>query len=300
SSTASITSTILNYQYVHKNGRRYHAYRQGEYVIPNDEQEQERLDLHHHICSLAMRGDLYRCPLPQGIRRVLDIGTGTGAWVIDMADSFPETVVIGTDLSPIQPLWVPPNCVFEIDDFELEWNFSQPFDFIHARAIEGCVHDFPRLFQQAYDSLSPGGWFEVVDFTAGIFSDDESTEKSPHLLEWRDRLIEASRVFGKPMGVASQYDEWMAQSGFANIRQEIIKVPFGPWARNATQKELGRYHQTNMLEALEAYSLALCTRYLGWSVEQVQLLLIGVRKELKDLSLHNYSKLYVVYGQKTL
>lgn len=63
-------------------------------------------------------------------------------------------------------------------------------------------------------------------------------------------------------------------------------------------KELGRYHQANMLEALEAYSLALCTRYLGWSVEQVQLLLIGVRKELKDLSLHNYSKLYVVYGQK--
>ncbi|KAH8429749.1 class I SAM-dependent methyltransferase [Aspergillus melleus] len=245
-----------------------------------------------------MGGDLYRTPLPQGLQRVLDIGTGTGTWAIDMADSFPEAVVIGTDLSPIQPSWVPPNCVFEIDDFELEWNFSQSFDYIHARAIEGCVHDFPRLFQQAYDSLSPGGWFEIVDFTAGIFSDDESTEKSPHLLEWRDRLIEASRMFGKPLGVSGQYSEWMVQTGFTNVRQEIIQVPFGPWAKNTTLKRLGIYHQANMLEALEAYSLALCTRYLGWSVEQVQLLLIGVRNELKDQTLHNYSKLYVVYGQK--
>lgn len=86
------------------------------------------------------------------------------------------------------------------------------------------MHDFPRLFQQAYDSLSPGGWFEIVDFTAGIFSDDESTEKSPHLLEWRDRLIEASRVFGKPLGVSSQYSHWMTQTGFANVRQEVIQV----------------------------------------------------------------------------
>lgn len=33
----------------------------------------------------------------------LDIGTGTGIWAIDFADEHPETTVIGTDLSPIQP-----------------------------------------------------------------------------------------------------------------------------------------------------------------------------------------------------
>lgn len=53
-----------------------------------------------------------------------------------------------------------------------------------------------------------------------------------------------------------------------------------------------------MLEALEAYSLALFTRVLGWSVARIQLLLVHVRKELLDRSLHVYSRYYVVYGQK--
>jgi hypothetical protein len=33
----------MNYTY--ENGRRYHSFHEGEYVLPNDEQEQDRLDL---------------------------------------------------------------------------------------------------------------------------------------------------------------------------------------------------------------------------------------------------------------
>lgn len=32
-------------------------------------------------------------------RSVIDIGTGTGLWAIDMADAYPDTEVLGTDLS---------------------------------------------------------------------------------------------------------------------------------------------------------------------------------------------------------
>lgn len=38
-STHSLTSSILNYQY--ENGRRYHGFREGQYFMPNDDQEQE-------------------------------------------------------------------------------------------------------------------------------------------------------------------------------------------------------------------------------------------------------------------
>ena len=34
----------------------------------------------------------------------------------DFADEFPDTEVTGTDVSPIQPVWLPPNVRFEIDD----------------------------------------------------------------------------------------------------------------------------------------------------------------------------------------
>jgi hypothetical protein len=41
-STASVTSSIFAYE--EENGRTYHAYKAGKYVMPNDEGEQERMD----------------------------------------------------------------------------------------------------------------------------------------------------------------------------------------------------------------------------------------------------------------
>lgn len=66
--------------------------------------ELERLDLTHHVITLLLGGELFLAPLDQP-RRVLDIGTGTGLWAIEMADRFPRALVVGTDLSPIQPTW---------------------------------------------------------------------------------------------------------------------------------------------------------------------------------------------------
>lgn len=53
---------------------------------------------------------------------------------------FPEAHVIGNDISPIQPQWVPPNVEFVVDDFEREWMYpADNFDFIHSRTIAGYV-----------------------------------------------------------------------------------------------------------------------------------------------------------------
>ncbi len=76
---------------------------------------------------------------------MLDVGTGTGIWAIDFADEHPESEVIGTDLSPIQPSFVPPNLRFEIDDVEDEWIFKNKFDFIHCRMLTGSIADWPRV-----------------------------------------------------------------------------------------------------------------------------------------------------------
>ena len=53
--------------------------------MPNDEQEQDRLDLFHHIFGLFLDGKLYEAPLDKP-QRVLDLGTGTGIWAVEFAE----------------------------------------------------------------------------------------------------------------------------------------------------------------------------------------------------------------------
>lgn len=51
---------------------------------------------------------------------------------------FPSAEIIGTDLSPIQPAFVPPNVHFQIDDMLLDWTWEEDyFDFVHFRALYG-------------------------------------------------------------------------------------------------------------------------------------------------------------------
>lgn len=226
--TGSITSSIFDYQY--ENGRRYHAYREGQYVLPNDVQEQERLDLQHHIWRLLLGGRLYTAPLPAPSTspslRVLDLGTGTGIWAIDMADEFPSAAVAGVDLSPIQPDWVPNNCRFHVDDYEDEWTYrdDERFDYIHGRALSGTSSDWPRFYGRVLHHLRPGGWVEMQEYDAWIFSDDDSFDRALWTKEWVSKLSAASSAYGKPINVGRFHKQWMMDAGFEHVQEVVHRV----------------------------------------------------------------------------
>ncbi|KAH9212142.1 putative methyltransferase [Leptodontidium sp. 2 PMI_412] len=303
SSRTSLSSGIARYRT--ENGRRYHAYKEGNYLFPNDETEQDRLDLHHHIFNLVAEGKLFYAPIDNP-SRVLDAGTGTGIWAMDFADQFPGSYVLGTDLSPIQPGWVPPNLEFEVDDMEDTWR-HKPFSFIHLRCLAGSLKDWPRLLSQAYDNLEPGGWLEVVDFELYLKDQRDPDAEAPGLPVLKDAkfcniwvggLHEAAEKIGRTFRSADRCKGWMESLGFEGLVEEKIKVPVAPWAKNRRQKEIGLYQQQNMLDASSSYGAAHFTRVLGWSSEEFEVLSAGVRGELKDRTLQLYSNLFVVYGRK--
>ena len=82
-----------------RHGRQYHAYKAGTYHLPNDANEQDRLDMQHHLYRIALDDQLFLAPMVDtNVRNVLDVGCGTGLWAIDVAESLPEAKVVGFDL----------------------------------------------------------------------------------------------------------------------------------------------------------------------------------------------------------
>ncbi|KAI8650637.1 hypothetical protein NCS57_01398100 [Fusarium keratoplasticum] len=294
----SLASSVLNYKYaIWGNGRRYHAFREGSYLMPNDEEEQDRMDLLHHIYNLALGGELHRSPVKDP-QRVLDLGTGTGVWAMDFADENPGAEVIGTDLSPIQPGWTPPNCVFEVDDFEAEWPYSRPFDFIHGRELEGCIADDDKLFAQAFKHLNPSGYFELQAAYTRFLSDDDTAKKATDVHSWCSQLVAGIEKFGKPIDGAPTWKKKLEEAGFQDVQQEILKLPIGGWPKDPKLKELGKYQLIQQIQGAESYTPAVFSRVLGWSDEEIQVLIAKVRKQFNDPTIHLYIPVYVIWGKK--
>ncbi|KAF4308157.1 S-adenosyl-L-methionine-dependent methyltransferase-17 [Botryosphaeria dothidea] len=279
------------------NGRRYHSFKDGAYLLPNDDQELDRLDMHHHISLLMLDDKLSMAPINKP-QRVLDVGTGTGIWAIDFADANESSFVIGTDLSAVQPRWVPPNLEFQIDDAEDIWSFHDQFDYIHIRSLAGAIGDWKRLFQQAHQHLKPGGWIEVQEHEALYQSETGSKENAPSINEWADNLHAAAEKIGKPFLCLHTLESKIKETGFTNVEQKILKCPHGPWMEDPRKKVVGIYRREHMMEAATSYGIAHFTRVLGWKPEEYQVLASRVRKEMRDESLKLWSKFYIIYAQK--
>ncbi|KAG7428791.1 Secondary metabolism regulator LAE1 [Fusarium oxysporum f. sp. raphani] len=272
SSTQSISSSIFRYRV--ENGRTYATFGSGEYSLPNDEDEQERL------------------------------GTGTGIWATDVgmykthqggasellimgsADEHPEAEVLGVDLSPIQPDMVPPNCRFEIDDLEDEWTFKHPFDFIFIRSMIASFKSWPDILAKAFENLEPGGYIEVQDNIYPLASDD-GTIHNTDILTWSELMVKATNKIGRSITVASQFKSMLEDAGFIDIVESKKKIPMNRWPKCSRYKELGTWSCYMLHSSLEGISMGLLTR-LGLTVHEVHVLLAKVRRDLLSTKIHGY------------
>ena len=221
------------------------------------------MDINHHLFLLTLNGALHLAPLPEFPSRILDIGTGTGIWAIDMGDRYPSASIIGNDLSPIQPSFVPANVAFEVDDFCDSWTYTaSSFDMVHARQIFGCVDNYPKLYAEVMKALKPGSWYEQVEVDVWPQSEDGSIAGTA-FEQWGPLTVEAADKWGKPLCVINTMAAAMRAAGFEEVTEVRFKWPIGGWPKEKKMKEIGRYNCAAWDQGMDGWVLHLFTKFLN-------------------------------------
>jgi (2Fe-2S) ferredoxin/ubiquinone/menaquinone biosynthesis C-methylase UbiE len=156
-----------------------------------------------------------------GIRRMLDLGGGSGAYSIAFARAIPELKATVMDLAEVVPITqghirqagLADQVSTRVGDM-LRDPFGENYDLILVSAI---CHMFSAeenrtLFQRAYRALAPGGRFVIQDF---ILEPDKTAPRFATLFAL-NMLVGtcAGSSYSEP-----EYTLWLRDAGFADVRR---------------------------------------------------------------------------------
>ncbi|GKT60031.1 methyltransferase domain-containing protein [Colletotrichum tofieldiae] len=181
-----------------------------------------------------------------------------------------------------------PKLRFEVDDVEEEWLYSQPFDYIHLRFMNGSLADWKKIITKAYDNLLPGGYLEIQDNDCVLTADDGTLPSHKPLAEFGRLIREAAKKFGRAFIPCPELKDLLVDVGFEDVALQNFKWPSNPWPKDPHHKRIGEWNFHNFVEAAEALALAPLTRGHNWTNEEVQVFLVGVRKDMRDMRVHSY------------
>ena len=257
--TESLTSTDSTLDYPFFWDRRYHKFREGSYLYPNDEHEKDRQDCEFEILQrFLFDKKLFFAPL-ENPRNILDIGTGTGIWAVEMAEQFPEARIKGWDLSFIQPVNAPSNVTWEIFDCTDDIWLRHPssMDYIHVSMMFGAVSRYDELICKAKEYLVPGtGWLECRELLPEVFCDDDTIPDHWAFGDWlrKFRVSSSQRVQPpRPVMVADKLKHWMEAAGYVDVHEFVKTIPINPWPEKAKLRVMGEMWMKNLENALQGW-----------------------------------------------
>ncbi|PCH34099.1 hypothetical protein WOLCODRAFT_135501 [Wolfiporia cocos MD-104 SS10] len=310
-SVYSVTSSLRAASYKHEYGRGINNHSE-VYRLPADDEEFERLD-RQHIMFMEVMGK-YPPPLPQILaddtpgepKTCVDLGCGSGSWILDVARDFPHCSAVAVDLVPMQTLNMPPNLRSEVDDINLGLqHFYGDFNVVHARLISSGIQDFHGLVDQMSQALRPGGLIDLTEFDFRIYGPDKRpilrNERS-WLARWMNLCHTAVQRSGGEPDAANHLHRWISDHpAFEDIVYREIWFQTSPW-RNGHDNETQRQNRIANTFRDDVLAFLKSARPLllgsGLSEELVDEAEENARQELMDAQIPTYVRVESVYALK--
>ncbi|EFH80508.1 class I SAM-dependent methyltransferase [Ktedonobacter racemifer] len=262
------------------------------YLFPKDMPEYDRLTFQHYFLKTMLNNSNYAAPLEYP-KRILDVGSGTGIWGREMAQTFPGAQVVGFDIEAQTPLShvleIPSNCLFIQGDVLKGLPFSDnDFDFTHQRLMVAALpaRIWPFVVSELTRVTHPGGYVELIDAADTFENMGPATKK---YMEWWHK---AERRTGFDASLMTKLPELLGQAGLQDIKDYTIKVPLGAWAGR------GGELLAKDLHAIFANLKSFYCSTLKLSEQEFETMLKALPREWENH--HTYFHFYLAYGQKMM
>ncbi|KAG9004644.1 hypothetical protein FRB94_002184 [Tulasnella sp. JGI-2019a] len=288
------------------------------YMLPADDVEHGRLDLQHNLLKLKIGGLYFK---PEAVRRalapkqditptVLDIGTGSGSWAIDMGRLFPHVEITGLDLAPANLTSTPPpNCHFECDDANLGLShYQNAFNLVHCRLLGLGIKDYRSLLNDIAGMLRPGGVYlsievdlRVCDGNCDPIFAEKEEEKG---FTWLQKTMSAAHAAFKeraPGGCDAGHDipKWLkSMDCWEETGEKKMYIPVGAWDEGMNKKQ--RTMADMMLEDTRGLVQALRPLLIshGFFEETVNRMLSNTDDELAHVRKKQHWRFLCAWGIK--
>ncbi len=257
------------------------------YLLPKDAQEDNRLNYQHHVMHLSI-GSHFVAPLPQELGHILDVGTGTGIWAVEMARLYPRAQVVGVDLGASSfKTDVPGNCVLQIGNVLEKLPFpDQSFDYTHQRFLVSAIPGarWPDVIRELVRVTRPGGWIELLEINNLFLNPGPETTR---LATW---ITQVSAALGFDANAVPGLGHWLEEAGLQRVESQDIVVPLGEWGGR-----VGALLKRDLLAGFDGAKAIFCAK-TNTPLVVFETLVQNVADEWEQY--HTSYTFHAVYGKK--